>query len=797
MNILTKAAICGGLAIMSLTAQAIVLVSPTPGSTTTVTAIKSITLRWDDVDGCPEDTQTAIVLNSEGTQVSKGTFDYPADINIYDEYVVTFNPAVEEVGTYTVVIPENLAGNTNQEYRLTFIVEANNSPVCIPTDIDPASSSDIRQSWMTPFTTIKLTFGNETSLVVDKNLISFVGPDNEKVPFEIFGWYLVDDPMLEWTDAPFVTIEYNEKGQLPSGVYTLTCNPGAFTSPRGVNEEKIIATYNYTKTKADADPTPLVISTALLGNLNKEDNVYSWDGTDAKPITTDMELAQLTGYGDLAEGEKGTAFLLTLNHGEKAGYVTATMKNNTTGELVIYDTHCDKQEDNTWLLYWYSTTKLFVDNDYTLEVRTYDNNYDQVEFGDGATLTFKGTSIPYKYSDAEYITAVPENGATINNSEQKITVLYSLPVKVTAQYAIGMGAGTVPMEVESASGDEYSNVWTTTVPEEVLKSYPEINITFVAYDENGLIVKGNNGGEEENSACELYYHLTVCQPRVLLKQTNSHVSELSVFNVYSSKGNAINYSWMGYPYLIDANGEKVATINLDYYEGEYMNLPFKPVVWSDGATEYDREPLELEFQLQPTITEKGKYTLVIPEYTFNFGTGLNGETSVPQTYDFYVSEFFPVNYTVDNNTIALQPVELGNNVVLTITPAAGWELSKLTLNDKDVTEGVENNVYTSEAAAAAMNFVAEFAFDGIANEPVSADEVVSDLNLRGWSEDGSLFVAGLKEGQVINVYTTGGSLMASSVVGTDDTMKYTLSAGVYIITVTEGNKTVALKLVNK
>lgn len=793
------------VAMSSMTVSAFDLIDPAPGSEIKVTSLKNLTLKFDtdDVGEMPD--KELIVKNAEGTQVSTGYCDFDPNFADFSIYYVTFSPAVSTPGNYTLEIPANLSSdNANPAYTFTVVVEENKAPACIPTLIEPASG-EITQSYMTPFDRITLTFGNETSLVVDENLISLTDADGNPVKYTLSGWYLVDDPMLEWAEAPFVNIEYNADGQLPSGTYTLTCNPGAFTSPRGVNETKITETYTYTKTKADPDPTPLVIEKALMGgaiskgyNMETYSYDYEWVGEGAKEVTENMAVAEFVGTNNVENGEAATGFLLTLNHGEKAGYVTYELKNVTDNEIIT-QSECIKQTDNTFLIAWASTTKLFKDNNYTLEIRTYDNVGDMVQFGDGAELTFTGTSLPYVYSDAEFVAAVPTNYSKISSVEGgKITVLFSKPVKATAQYSLGISGGTVPMQMESANYEEdYCTVWTTFISEDVMKAYPEIYITVVAYDEDGNIVKGNDGGIEENSANALSYYLTMCQPRALLKQTNSHVSEINIFDVYSSKGNGINFSWGGYPYVVNAAGEKVASINMDYNEeGEFGPEPFKPVVWSEGD-EYSRDPLVLEFQMTPAITEKGKYTLVIPEYTFNFGTRYDGETSVDQQYDFYVSEFFPVNYTVDNSTIALQEVELGNNAVLTITPAEGWTLDKLTLNGEDVTENVVNGVYTSEPASAAMNFVAEFAFDGIVNSPVSADEVVSDLNLRGWSEDGSLFVAGLKEGQVVNVYTTGGSLMASTVIGSEDTMKYTLSAGVYIITVTEGNQTVALKLVNK
>lgn len=800
MNSFTKALLCTGMIMGTvMSASAFNLVSPTEDEVTKVKSLGKIMLKWDaEPQEFPE--TVCLLLDNSGATIATGTPDLSWDD--YSAYDVTFSPTISAPGTYTVVVPANMApDNNNKEYRLTYEIEASTEPAGKPTAITPEDGSSITQGNGVEFNQIQLQFANDVSIEVNESLISLTNQDGTPVSFTIGGFYSADDPMLQYMPNPFVNIDFNGDGYMPSGTYTLTVNPGAFTSPNGMYTEKIILTYYYTRTKPDRDETPLEITSALMGGAIATSPAlgvyeFSWDGTDAVNVTPDMKVAEFVGTNNVGEGNVGTGFLLNFNHGAKSEYVVyylidkETNENMVSGELV-------KQADGSFLLHWASTTKLIENKHYDLEFHTFNNIQDKVEFGDGACLTFIGTSEAFKFSSAKFVTVVPSIGETLNSLDQnKLTVLFTEPVKASAVVNLGMGMSE-PSECESSNGTEFDNVWYVYIPDNIMLTYPEVDITVTAFGQDGNIVAGNSGFES-TSGNMMSYTLTLCQPRIRTKQTNSHVAEINKFVVYSPDGRAINTSWMDYPYVVNSKGERVAEINQEYFTNEWGDKePFKTVLWSPGD-EYTREPLELEFQVIPTITEKGEYTLVFPTATFNIGSQFDSDTSVAQEYPYYVVDFFPVTYTVDSNTITLNPVELGNNVELFIDVNDGWKLETLLLNGNDVTENVANGVYTSEPAASAMNFQATFAFDGVVLTPSGVDDVVSDLNLRAWSEAQKLYVSGLKDGQIINIYTIGGSKMASAVIADgNDTMTFSLAEGVYIVTVTEGQNTVALKLINK
>lgn len=807
MKKISRIFLCAAAGLLTtFSVSAFTLVSPQVGEVTKVKSLGTISLKWDNtVDAFPD--KQVILYDSNNQQVAVGTGDY--DWDVADGYLVTFNPTISTPGTYTAVVPANMAeDNTNPEYRLTYEIVAGAGQAAVPTAITPASGSEIVQNVENDvqFQDIHFEFGNAVSLTINKNNISFTDQSGAPVAYEITGFYEAGNPMLSMVDCPLVIFNFNEDGDMASGTYTLTLKPGTFTAQDGsVNEETIECVYKYTKTKPDVDQTPLEINYAFMGGAVLESHdaatgvyTYKWvGGDDIEQVVPDMPVAEFIGTNDVAAGETATGFMININHGEKSGYVTYEFIDLNKDEI-LRSSQCVKQKDNTFFIAWPVTTTLYEGTTYALEIHAYNNVQEKVEFGTGARLTFKGTTEPYKYSSAEFVTVVPTSESTLNSlNENKITVLYSQPVKATAQVSLGSGVGS-PAECVSANEKEYDNVWYVYIPDYIMKGYPDANMSIVAYGEDGYIVEGNNGSIEENSNCDFSYYLTLCQPRVLLTQTNSHVAEINTFNAYASDGKCINPAWAANPYVINEKGETVAELNNQYTENEWGDKEaYKTTIWSAGD-EWTREPLEIEFQMIPKITKKGKYTLVLPATTFAFGTQFDSAISVDQSYDFYVVDFYPVTYSVDNSTIDLSPVEETKTVNLSVKANENWKLETLTLNGKDVTADVKDGSYQSEPATGAMNFAATFAYDGIVLTPSGVDDVVSDLELRGWSEGGKLYVAGLKENQVVNVYTAGGSLMSTATVAEGiDKIEFDLAQGVYIITVTEGAQTVALKLMNK
>jgi len=807
MNISTKLFATALLAAGTVIgASANELVDPNPNATFEATSLETLILKFKEFTSESAPTQNVLILNESEETVSTGTVE--ADPDIWSNYNVTFTPAVTDYGNYVMVIPENLDPAGSPEYKIKVVLKEDNSPICVPSTVLPTPNSALVQGTQ-DFTTINLNFENEKAGLtkVDFDLIKLTAADGTIVPYTTGGVYDPAHPMFSMVPCPNIALSFNNDGTLASGDYTLTIPAGAIESSRGVLESNLSYTWSYTKTLADNDPTPLTLTSALLGQVSGEYKdgkyIYTWMGENAVPFTDGMSHDLLKGVvvkESGTEGKPGSALLLDFNHGHKTNTLEYTLYNVTTNENMKFG-YAVKQEDGKFLIVFPEDIKLIEGNEYEFDFHAFSNEgQPRAEFGKGCKVKVIGTAEPYKYSAAQFVASAPSDGGTIRTAaDNVITVVFNAPVKARAELNLGMGT-SAPLSCESKSGNETDAVWFVTLDGTAL-SYPSVNIAIFATGEDGLVVYGESGFED--SACNMInFDLQVSQPRALLGNSNSHVESIDKISFYCEKDQTpILHSWMGKPYITDMDGEKVSEA-IEEYVPNYLTgdendlVPFK-VIRSIGEG-YDQEPLELEYKFEPALTTPGRYKLVLPESMFNFGTQYDSESSVPQEFSLWVVDYVDVNYSVDNHTVALPKVEKGKTAELNLTVAENWKLESLTLNGEDVTGNVTDGHYVTPALSDNANIAAKFVYDGEIFTPAGVDDVVSDLNLRGWSENGTIYVAGLKKGQILNVYTIGGSLMNTLSVNSEDIMKINVPENAtYIVTVTEEGKTAALKIQNK
>ncbi|MBD5306249.1 MAG: hypothetical protein HDS14_01295 [Bacteroides sp.] len=817
MNLFSKVTAAGALAFFGIASSAAFeLVSPAPGSTTTVDQIAKVTLTFDEETlGMPSN----ITISNKATGELVGSYTGDVDWNDFHNFDYAISPAISTPGEYVVNVPENVdSDQSSPAYEFYYIVEGKSytTQPGVPTTVTPTPGTEVVQSDdpHVEFTTIRLDFAEDDGLIgALTSQWTLTNEAGEKIPFSIGGFYLQGDPMLAYAPNPFITLSFNSDGLLPSGTYTLTIPAGSIDLDRGALAETLTYTWNYVKTTPDADSTPLEITEAWIGQamfLGQADNGrpnYEWIGTDKTPFTNGTAVPDFTAC---LKNEAGTGILMTVNHGEKTGYMTYYILDLSTNAQVAQGPMY-KQEDGSFLFASAIDRRFFNDRKYLFHINAYSADSDTaVEFGDGAEIEFTGSSEAYQFSPA-YLAAInPETNLNLSDitakktvltsmDQRKLTLVFSRPVTLTRCAAnLGFGA-SMNADKESKNGEAYDLVWYVYIPEYIMSDYPAVEMIFAAEDENGLLVEGNYG-EEENSCFQIPYELTLCQPRVVIGQTNSHVPELNIFTITSSATGekaGLNCSYMAYPVILNEKGETVAEINNNYYYDPetYTDYPYEPVIWSAGS---EPQPLELRFQMVPAITTPGKYTLHFPATAINFGNQFVSDGSVEQNFDFVVCEFVNVDFSDGNCTVALPAVEKGHTTTLNVTPAENWTLESLTLNGTEVKDDVVNNLYTSPALSEAAHFVASFAFDGVVVIPTGADEIVTDLELRAWSEGGAMYLSGLKDGQIVRLFSVAGSLIETQTVADAETLKFEAPAAqTYVITVTEGEKTVAIKLLNK
>ncbi len=789
------------------------LLSPDPDEVQTVESIISVKTVWNVADVGYE-YNTAYFFDSDWNQIDVDiTYDWD------DWNVLHLKPvqAITTPGEYTLAILPNISETIpNETIEVKYVVTGvQGGGVISPVLVSPTPDTTVVESNETPFSPIRLEF--EKAVWLDQSGFSLTGPDGE-VDFWIGGFSNPDNPMFQYnTGNPFVTINFNDglESTLPSGHYTLDIAAGAIsTAPNGAGDLNEVLSYSwdYENNAVEGDDTPLIFNNIFRGKnkvVGRDANynpIYAVDyDYDQEIIFDGCEMADWVEYQD-AENP-GDVFIFDLNHGEKAGYAFYELYDPSKQEI-IRQGGLVKNEYDQWLLNVPRSLKFYQGVNYQLTVRTYNQEArPNVEYGDGATLTFTGTNKPYEFSPIEFVATSPDSETYVimKESQNTFAVIYNGNVKIDeTRTSVNTGFGTsAPLEkIESRNGQEYDGVWYLTIPTTLLDDTSVI-IAVYAADEQGRQVKGNTEGATPADYYQtVSYKLGVTQPRIKITDGNTHKGSLKTFRItgITQEGNekGINTSWLAYPELRDKSGKKVCGIDQEYAENEVWGTillePYKILRTTGGS---EPEPLELEFALEQEITEPGQYTLYFPAEAFNFGTQFDGENSVEQEFTYWVVPHYDVTYVHDNHSFALAPVEEGLSATFNVSPAEGWKLSKLLFNDEDVTENVVDNMYTTPAVLSHSTLAAEYAFDGVTVEPVGMNDVVTDLNLRAWSQEGQIYVAGLKADQVVNLYTTGGAFMQTITVGDYDTVRFTAPEGVYVITVTEGATRVAIKVVNK
>lgn len=160
-------------------------------------------------------------------------------------------------------------------------------------------------------------------------------------------------------------------------------------------------------------------------------------------------------------------------------------------------------------------------------------------------------------------------------------------------------------------------------------------------------------------------------------------------------------------------------------------------------------------------------------------------------------EYVALTSEVAGHAASVAKVAKGETATVNFTPAEGWKVEAVTFNGADVTAQVNVNAYTTPALEADAAVNAVYAYDGNVFEPTGMDEVFGEFQLRAWSENGAMFVAGLQAGMTVDVYTVNGTHVGNYVLENDDTLKINAVAGTYVITVAKDGKREAIKLQNK
>lgn len=197
-----------------------------------------------------------------------------------------------------------------------------------------------------------------------------------------------------------------------------------------------------------------------------------------------------------------------------------------------------------------------------------------------------------------------------------------------------------------------------------------------------------------------------------------------------------------------------------------------------------------------TLENGAEYSITVPANRLVL-TGT--EMKLPKmTVNFtgYGAEYVSLTHSVSGHAMTVGKVVKGLTAKVDLTPATNWIVEKVTFNGTDVTDQVKDNSYTTPALDTDANVGVDMAYDGFLFEPVGVDEVVTDFNIRAFSEDGKIQLRGLTAGMTVGVYTLGGAAI-STFTAAESAYAITAAPDTYIITLTLDGKTQAVKLMHK
>ena len=338
--------------------------------------------------------------------------------------------------------------------------------------------------------------------------------------------------------------------------------------------------------------------------------------------------------------------------------------NTTTGETVkaVYDT-TEKNGEGHWTFWVPIDYKFFEGNQYGIILKgwtdaTAKNNGEAPIFEQ--TITVAGATKEYKYSSvtlvepAELLYSQNEANFSLESAEDK-TISFTFSDAVTVDQAfVALGFGETDNCDVAMSND--NKTVTLTISDNVLSTYTNFTVSMLVKDSEGLVVKGNNG-EEDNSFISVYVDAKFNLPyaEVVEPAKDATVEKISSIKFGYSKGIG---EGTGKIVIMDKLRNTIAT-----------QKSMTPVIPADQEDNWDYIPTEIIVNFDKEITAPGTYVVYVPEGVFNldlsaqgFAVKSNHEETFSLTVDGEVIPEAPANVTV---TPAAGNVESLNEIVLT------------------------------------------------------------------------------------------------------------------------------------
>lgn len=267
-------------------------------------------------------------------------------------------------------------------------------------------------------------------------------------------------------------------------------------------------------------------------------------------------------------------------------------------------------------------------------------------------IIVKGTSPAYRYSSLKLSSIDPAEGTRLADDVTEITLMFDGLVNLgkwsgdaaDLRTFINLGEDrvlpfkeVVPVQPVTEDGVVSAGEWHLVLPDDYVASLTApLAISFTAYDQDGLIVRGNEGKEDQtyfNYSWEVAGQYADVTVEAITQEGTKAVKEFK-----ASFGEGINVSWLmplDEAEVVDGAGSVIAHV--------------ADVVIPESAP--DEIITEIYLVLDNELTFDGTYDLVIPEGFFALGTEKNTYISNAVKYTFPVGSGVGVDSiaTADDN----------------------------------------------------------------------------------------------------------------------------------------------------
>ena len=372
-------------------------------------------------------------------------------------------------------------------------------------------------------------------------------------------------------------------------------------------------------------------------------NVVGLDGYDhSDDVKASYDTFVITGCDpaggtEMARLDKGTVITVTTNYAELYPelYMMYEIEDlnpeDPTQAIIKTQSWLNRQEDGSYTASVYGNYKLLKNHKYAVRFTAWESemakNYHNDPLGTAEIYWF-GLTAPFEYSEITLTSITPDPAnAMLSAEDNKFVLKFDGSVNINAEHAFinsGMGLSTPFESIEPVNGRHevdgvvYNDEWQLTAPVSYMEQLnASLFISVQAYDENGLIVRGNEG-TEENTYFSFEYQVGAEYREVELSPAaGSEVESLSRFIVSSEEG--INQSFQGTAYLMNLADRVTYSLKVSMGEGDLET----------GNT-------EMYLDLENEITTPGRYVLHVDAGFFILGSQFTTWKSAEINAEYYI-----------------------------------------------------------------------------------------------------------------------------------------------------------------